>query len=375
MPETHEWKGGTSRVDSHGDRTIPGILVVAASDFGWGSLGKLRLILDELTDVRTTTHPVSPSRWLSETLLGEAAPPPGAERATAALVVNDPVLADRIAAEHIPVIYVDSLPYLRHSPDEIARRAALYCAQRWPGQELDAGSPLARLENIRWVEPIVPRQTRRPGGAGTVINVGGMNSHLSGGAPAAYLRTVVIPLVESFARRGKGVAAVCGNLPAWACEEIGARLPGAAVGAQSPYEFERTLRTADTLITSPGSTTLLQAAALHLPTALLPPQNLSVASWPTEVIDRQRVDALRAQGEDAVIDYIYSRIVMVEQNDDLAGAVWESVRRAVESMPGKGALRNEVQDCGHTGASQIARCVRQTMLVPAFRHDARGGKA
>ncbi|MFK8905676.1 hypothetical protein ACJA3G_01295 [Streptomyces sp. YS-3] len=68
-----------------------------------------------------------------------------------------------------------------------------------------------------------------------------------------------------------------------------------------------------------ASTTILQAASLCLPTALLPPQNLSqilnaeifgvpggsVITWPTSVIDRALVDELRPGGEDTVLGYVY----------------------------------------------------------------------
>lgn len=252
------------------------LLAVAVCDFGWGSIGKLRLVLDNLAE--------DPMRILAE---------PGSLHLTnlldphhridlrtnevsadLGLVINDPAAADSMAATEVPVLYVDSLPYLWTTSDEVPHSVTLYCAQRSPVRELPSSSPLASRPDITWIDPITPppRDRDRPGGGGVVINVGGLHSHLSGYSTAAYLDLVIVPLARRLAADGCPITAVCGNLNASTSHELrGVLGTEVNVGPQSPYEFEETLRTADTLLTSPGSTTILQAAALRLPTVLLPP--------------------------------------------------------------------------------------------------------
>jgi len=357
--------------------TVPGTLWVGASDFGWGSLGKLTLILDEMPDVEAVLHPNS-----AETGVLVSMPPrsaPDGLRPTAALVVNDPSLADEIAASGVPVIYVDSLPYLRHSEAELPKHALVFCAQKWPGQPAELVGPLAGLTHIQWIDPIVPRSSRRVGGRGTVLSVGGLRSHLSGDAPIAYIDKVLIPAAEYLSAAGEPVAAICGNLPDWACTRLRAIVPAAAqIGPTDTRAFHALLRHADRLITSPGSTTMLQAASMALPTVLLPPQNLSqflnaeiftsgsegIAQWPTEVIDRKRVDELRAGGEDAAIDYVYRQVAGLLHSEHDALSVRQAVIGAIEAAPPGGVLSADLRSETMRGAGQVARIVRQTLLAP-----------
>lgn len=360
-----------------------GALLVSTTDFGWGSIGKLRLILDELDGRDILMDDASNTAELAVQIIGgrhRFVHSPGA-RAAAALVINDPASADRIARSGTPVVYVDSLPYLWTTDSEVPVAATMYCAQRSPAGALPPTSPLRRLAGVRWVEPIVPPPRRRRGGAGVVVSVGGLHSHLVGGASDAYLRAVVIPLVDALICAGRQVAAVCGNLPVWARTELAAILPGSVrVGPFSAYEFEASLLQADALFTSPGSTTILQAASVSLPTVLLPPQNLSqilnaeifgvpggsVIAWPRSVINRALVDELRPAGEDAVLGYVYRQIV--EHSGDLAvlslavlSLLMEHFRALAECTAVPDGLSPHLRQLGHGGARQLADIVRQIL--------------
>lgn len=363
-----------------------GLVLVAACDFGWGSIGKLRLVLDELTGVPVALHARHAGAAAVEELLGSRHRfvHGGEEPPAVALVINDPRAADDIAGLGVPVIYVDSLPYLWTTPAEVPRQVALYCAQRSPARALPPDSPLDGRAGIRWIDPIVPPSSRRRGGGGVVVNVGGLHSHLSGTAVDVYLRAVVLPLARILGSSGRPVAAVCGNLPHWAVRELTGLLPpGTRVGAQTPYEFEATLRRADLLVTSPGSTTMLQAAATGVATVLLPPQNLSqllnaelyarpgpaVVAWPDSVIDRARVEALRPAGEDTVLEYVYGAIAGVTA--PALTAVAAAMSGALEA--GESALSPALADLGSRGAGQVARLVRQALLAPLPRPRPAGG--
>ncbi len=91
------------------------------------------------------------------------------------------------------------------------------------------------------------------------------------------------------------------------------------IGPLSLDAFERTLMDADLLVTSPGSTTILQAMSINLPTLLLPAQNRSqffnarvyskpgadIMQWSGSVLDEAKLERIRSQGLSAVNCYIY----------------------------------------------------------------------
>ncbi|MFJ7149090.1 hypothetical protein ACIQVT_12950 [Streptomyces sp. NPDC100445] len=82
---------------------------------------------------------------------------------------------------------------------------------------------------IRSADPgsILPRRRPVRGDAGGVVDVGGLRGRLAGAAADAYVRAVVLLLVEELIRAGHVVATLCGNLSAWACADLTAMLPGA----------------------------------------------------------------------------------------------------------------------------------------------------
>lgn len=362
---------------------IQGPLVVGVCDFGWGSLGKLRLILDHLPATDVALYGDAGINRIAADLLSTRhrlidQPP---ERAPVALVINDPTAAHAIADLGVPVIYVDSLPYMWARPEEVPApgKVALYCAQRFPADRLPVSKPLRKRRDLEWIDPIVPASKHRQGGEGVVISVGGLHSHLVGNTAEAYLNLVLFPLVEMLADSGSLVSAVCGNLTIDACRELAARLPdGCTIGRQSPYEFERLLRGADLLITSPGSTTILQAVALRLPTFLLPPQNLSqilnarlyssldesVLFWPPSVMTLDRIEELRPEGEDIVLSYIYGSISAAAASPEARSDVEAILREEFASMPEEGVLDPFLPSLGSSGAKQVAQRIRQALLAP-----------
>jgi hydroxymethylcytosylglucuronate/cytosylglucuronate synthase len=368
------------RSDRTGSMVPAGGVLVAVSDFGWGSVGKLQCVLDELGEAAVALDEESTTARLSRQLLSPTHHfRPAAEiEAKVALVINDPVAADRISATGAPVVYVDSLPYLRATDAEVPHSVAVYCAQRTPAGELPPGSPLRDVPELRWIDPIVPRSARRRGGAGVVVSVGGLHSHLSGDAVDHYLRAVVVPLAESLASTGRQVAAICGNLPAWACAELARILPGTRrIGAQPCQEFHETLRHADVLFSPPGSTTILQATTLRLPVILLPAQNLSqllharmfaeacheVVDWPSSVIDMDVVQELRPKGEDVVLTYVYGRIRLAANLPEARAVLRERLAAAARSdvpQPSEGRSSRIDSD----GAAQVARLIRQALFAP-----------
>jgi hydroxymethylcytosylglucuronate/cytosylglucuronate synthase len=358
-----------------------GVLAVAAFDFGWGSFGKLRLILNQLQNVTPVfvgeqKVAITVNQLLDQPLVrydGQL------HEVDAALVINDPRAADKFTIAGVPVVYVDSLPYLWTTKQEVPQSVDTYCAQRVSGGVPEDNGPLAGRNDIVWVDPIVPIPRRRTARHGAIVNVGGLHSHLSGRVERSYLKLVLEPLVKVLADSDAPVVAVCGNLDAEATAVVAENLPDAAVGMLPGAAFEDLVAHAGVLITSPGSTTLLQAAAAGTGTVLLPPQNLSqilntnllgimahsVVDWPAAVLDPRAVDALRPQGEDAVLAYIYDRITAAAERPELCTILMRRLETAIAELGSR--MVKSVGRIPLTGAAQVADEVRRVLGERARR--------
>jgi hydroxymethylcytosylglucuronate/cytosylglucuronate synthase len=305
-----------------------------------------------------------------------------------ALVINDPAAANSIADLDVPVVYVDSLAYVRRTDTDIPdlAKVACYCAQKYPTDVLPLTHPLLQKgHDIRWIDPIVPAPQSRRGGRGIVINVGGLYTYNIDDFPAdmmndgvdAYLSVVLFPLVDLLQRSNRKISAICGNINADNCRRLRAMVPDSvAVGPQSPYAFERILTDADLLITSPGSTTILQAMAINLPTLLLPSQNRSqrfnaqvyskpnadIMQWPDSVLDLAKLERMRSEGVSALNRYMFESIIGAAASQDLSDEVSTMIREAVCNAPDDGVLNHRLSAVGIAGADQVAQLVKQVAL-------------
>jgi hydroxymethylcytosylglucuronate/cytosylglucuronate synthase len=367
-------------------------LLVAIRYFGWGPVGKVRLILEKLPQARLALYGDARTISLTTKLLGSRHKfiehPP--QRLDVALVIHDRPAVKSIADLGVPVVYVDSLPYMRVTDADTPAldKVACYCAQKYPVERLPLASPLLqRWPGIKWVDPIVPSSQNRRGGRGIVVNVGGLHSYDTGGigndlvdsAVEAYLNLVLFPLAGVLHAAGRKVSAVCGNLSPDSCRRLRALLPECdAIGPQTPYAFERTLSDADLLITSPGSTTILHAMAISLPTLLLPPQNLSqtlnarlyskpgadTMQWPASVLDGAKIEQLRSQGLSTALPHIYQSIANAAASQEAANEVATVIRTAINNAPDDGVLHDCLPALGARGAAQVAQLITQTISAP-----------
>jgi hydroxymethylcytosylglucuronate/cytosylglucuronate synthase len=309
-------------------------LLAATRHVGWGGVSKLRMILDKLPHASVTLHGNAHSVAITREYLG-ARYTFAADRSAkfdVALVINDPPAVNDIADLGAPVIFVDSLSYVRKTDAEFPPldRLAYYCAQKYPTDRFPIAGLLRNRENVRWVDAIVPVPQRRRGGGGIVINLGGLYVHnLAGISPElvnrgvdSYLDLVLFPLVKLLQSSNRKILAICGNINAEGCRRLRALVPdNVAVGPQSGGAFERILTDADLLISAPGTTTLLQAASIDLPTILLPSENRSqipnarlytkpgadLGEWPERVINESEFERMRLQGVGAVYHIFSSR--------------------------------------------------------------------
>ncbi|MGH3941041.1 MAG: nucleoside 2-deoxyribosyltransferase [Pseudonocardiaceae bacterium] len=379
------------------NRTPPAIergarLLVGVGEFGWGSAGKLRLVLDRLPELDPI---VIGSELGHELLVRHAAAYRDTPRTTddavrllddlradAALVVGEPVLAERLVAAGCPVVFLDSLPFLWTENDPVAINVDTYCAQRCV--PTPAWDVLCRAKRLVWVDSVVPSDgVGRPdpmasqAHGGVVINVGGLHSPFSGTTGDSYLRTLLPPVLRAVRDHGLSVDAVCGNIDAdqagWLRTQTG---DGVHIGVLSPSEFEAALRSARLLITSPGSTTLLQANQCATPIIILPPQNLSqvvnaewfgqdrsraAVTWPDSVLAAEEFKLVRDQSEEVAVNYLYIAVSRAEGDPAVADELY---RRAVRVLAERDSLptrRPHLDRLGSQGAEQVAHEVRRLL--------------
>ena len=365
-------------------------LLAATRHVGWGGVGKLRLILEKLPNACVTLHGDEHSVAKTKRFLGpqhrfDESPP---AKFDVALVINDPPAVSNIAHLDVPIVFVDSLSYVRKTDSEFPPldRLAYYCAQRYPSELLPPTSPLLRnRQNIRWIDQIVPIPQRRRGGRGIVINLGGLYAYNLAGisddlvnrAVDSYLDLVLFPLVRFLQSSNRKILAICGNINEEGCQRLRAIVPeSVAVGPQSGEMFERILTDADLLISAPGSTTLLQAMSIDLPAILLPAQNRSqilnariyarpgadLMEWPDRVINDAEFERMRLQGPRAVFQYFYQSVIDAASSKELSEEVANVIRRAVSSAPDEGILNPGLHALGIAGAEQVARLIEQVAL-------------
>lgn len=265
-------------------------------------------------------------------------------------------------------------------------RLAHYCAQKYPIDLFPLTSPLlSSWHDIRWIDPVVPQPQSRRGGRGVVLSVGGLYSYNVAGVSAemvnasveSYLNIVLFPLVDFLLKSGRTISAICGNINAAGCARLRAIVPDSvAVGPQPPQAFERILSDADLLIASPGSTTILQAMSIDLPTLLLPSQNRSqlinarvfsktdadIMQWPASVLDMAELERMRALGLPAANNYIYRSIVDAAASTERCREVATMIRNNVSRAPRDGVLDPRLHALGIAGADQVARLIEQVAL-------------
>jgi Glycosyltransferase family 28 C-terminal domain len=149
-----------------------------------------------------------------------------------------------------------------------------------------------------------------------------------------------------------------------------------AVGPQPGDTFERILSEADLLISSPGSTTLLQAMAIDLPIILLPSQNRSqilnarlyskpgsnLMEWPDRIINDAEFEQMRLRGVRAVYQYFYQSIIDAAGSEDLSGQVLAVMRTALSDAPADGILDPRLHALGVSGAEQVARLIEEVAI-------------
>jgi UDP-N-acetylglucosamine:LPS N-acetylglucosamine transferase len=178
-------------------------------------------------------------------------------------------------------------------------------------------------------------------------------------------------------RSNRKISAICGNINDDTCKRLRAMVPDSvAVGPQSPYAFERILTDADLLITSPGSTTILQAMSINLPTLLLPSQNRSqrinaqvyskpnadIMQWPDSVLDLAKLERMRSEGVSALNRYMFESMIAAAASPALSDVVSRMIREAVCNAPDDGVLDHCLSAVGIAGADQVAQLVKQVAL-------------
>ncbi|WP_405765008.1 nucleoside 2-deoxyribosyltransferase [Streptomyces sp. NBC_01538] len=295
----------------------------------------------------------------------------------AALVVGKPDLAEVLVSAGCPVVFLDSLPFLWTDRDAVPFDVDTYCAQRCIPEP--AWSVLRKIKRLVWVDSVVPKAaTVSEKRDGAVLNVGGLHSPFSGRVGDAYVEVVVPPAIDAIVAEGLRIRAVCGNLSSAQVEWIRGRVPADChVGMLSPTDFEAEVTASSLLLTSPGSTTLLQANHCGTSAIALPPQNLSqvfnakwfagddgisAVPWPRPVLDPVVLESHRLGGEEEAVRYLYAGIADASGDAEVANALHAAIRKAIAATDRIPDRRNPLDLLGYQGAAQVADEVRRLVV-------------
>jgi hydroxymethylcytosylglucuronate/cytosylglucuronate synthase len=310
----------------------------------------------------------------------------GAERRIgAALVIGLPSVVGPLQDIGLPVLFVDSLPYLWTVNDEVAVTADCYLAQRCTVIPQLAWPVLRSIPNLNWIEAIVPgppsvrHATRRLPGRCALVNVGGLHSAFSGDASEAYVDAVIPATVRGLESAGFRIQGVCGNLSAAAAARIRESARGLLphVGPLSHERFAALARDVDLVVTSPGSTTVLQAYSAGKPVLLLPPQNVSqvlnvrqlalgresrcAIGWPVEVFDEEELEAVRESGEEAAVAVLYDVSRRACRSTSSIRSIEDRVAQLARDVDDADVVRPYLDMVGTRGAAQVAERLRRQL--------------
>lgn len=366
-------------------------LLISTSDFGYGSSGKLDSILQALAPhdfglVRLGSADGGVILSVTPDFAYAATSDPAALRdlarrhdVHAALVVGGAQTANVLEDAGIRVVFVDSLPFLWTDEDPVAHRATSYCAQSCIYVPDLAWRQLRRIERLRWVSGIVPSASttepaRRDSGL-AVVNLGGVGSPMQPPEASDYASVVLPPVLAALARVGFREAIISGSDRArWNHASANVETLRVTRTCSSHGEFQMLLRRAGVLLTSPGLTTLLEAAAAETPTVVLPPQNVSqflnaravgyaagrdvLIDWPSGTVSFDQVDEWRERGELAALGRVYEAIAAARHSSEVGRALSESTERRVLRVAGDGRVLEPLRSAiGTAGAREVAEVV------------------
>ncbi|MFI6394276.1 hypothetical protein [Nonomuraea sp. NPDC050540] len=363
-------------------------IVATACDFGYGPAAKLDSIAQYLSGFRLVVHGTRLGQHICEFAYDAAYDTDTPledviqkERPSAVLSVLDPqsaVIAEKCG---VPVVYVDSLPFLWSPSDAVPFLATAYCAQMCPSIPHTAWPVLRRIEHLHWVEGIVPEPVEPASGQRGValISVGGVESPVTSAAESFYANLVLQPAIEALDAAGYERVVVAGNHDALMNADVDTRDMTITVDRRQlrHREFVGIARYARIVLTSPGLTTITECVSMGVPICLLPPQNLSQifnarhalevtkdlphVGWPPAVFDVREVERLRLLGEEAAVKYIVDSLAAAGTDTRRTSDVRAALRRNLEHALLGTRHSEQPSRVPAAGASQIAEILRSVV--------------
>lgn len=240
-----------------------------------------------------------------------------------AINVLDPELAIMITDIGIPVIYIDSLPFMWNKSDLIPNNVAIYCAQKYPNYILNPA--LKDVKNLVWIDPIVTDYEDNSINNKIVLNFGGLHSPFGEGKE--YLTLILncilphLPENDLCVTGGKNVVNI-----------ILKDYPNINCKTYSHNEYLKMIAGCKMFITSPGLTTIYETCHMDINTVILPPQNLSqffnskiaydvcknvkIIDWHTDCLSPEKISSFVDVPETYVVKYIYKQIEELSNNKE-----------------------------------------------------------
>lgn len=353
------------------------MIAIVAEAFGYGPGSKAHAIIQRLDAANCLCIGSGTSSEYLEAhgyrcLLYEEPPAPDRLRAelddhavTCAVVVLDVLWAERLLDAGAQVFYVDSLGFM-WGPDHVrdhpslGTRVTYICQDVLGAYDSLKAHGISHLQRVGAIVDLVADSALCP--YDYVVNLGGMFTGANDKAAVHYLAWVG-SLVTDLARvRGgrwvilsskRGVAYLKESYPSLDCECL---RHSSALAA---------MRSALTVLTSPGLTTLLELSALSAPVQPLPPQNYSQCCIVQDCLKHGYVDgglwSLLASEFDLERGLPETQGIALAEERMIAFARRHSTPLALyltEGMPSRIRLTDDF-----TGATRTAEIVRSACLA------------
>lgn len=283
-----------------------------------------------------------------------------------AVVVLDPQVAIILTRIGVKVLYIDSLVFMWNEADLLPFDVEVYCAQKYPGYKPSA--VMDKVNNLKWVGPIVNSVKEKKKEDYIVINFGGLHSPFGEGIE--YLRIVldtVMPFFENqeiFVTGGENVITYCKQF-----------YPSLKAKTFCHDDFLELVSRSKLFLTSPGLTTIYETCHFNIDTIVLPPQNLSqfynisiadkvcrsvrTIGWNKKELSLRELNKQGNLPEDEVVKKIYMEIKKIA-GDKAYLASFSNMFRMVLSKESRNNAFGKIE-C--TGLEEVSKELRRMVDV------------
>lgn len=194
-----------------------------------------------------------------------------------AIVVLKNKMARLLKEIGVKVVYIDSLPFMWTEKDaeegKVPYKVDAYCAQNTLELSPKSKKIFSKVENLIWINPIINNKNvdENKYDDFVLLNVGGLHSPNTDGLD--YIDAVVVPIIKKL--KNKKILLTTSTKSQEVLKNYLKEYKNVVVKNIKQEQFSNYLKKNKIFITSPGLTTILEGSINRDSIIFLPPQNIS----------------------------------------------------------------------------------------------------